>query len=162
MDIVQTINIQIGPTKTAPLLINPIEMRVLWTEIKYIKSAARLLDRVWVNKGGLDLSKEVLWVFVGQRTAELPAIKVGGLKKILPSGPVRTRITRGGPFGRIFYKPPTLMAGRSAAIWPTATHSTSLERSKPPLLTQSLSKSLKALLLHFIPVQNTLISMGFI
>ena len=34
-------------------------------EIKYIKSAARLLDRVWVNKGGFDLSKEVLWVSVG-------------------------------------------------------------------------------------------------
>ena len=126
--------IQIGPSKTAPLLINPIEMRVLWTEIKYIKSAARLLDRVWVNKRGLDLSKEVLWVFVGQRTAELPAIKVGGLKKILPSGPVRTRITRAGPFGRIFFKPPTLMAGSSAAIWSKAIHSTSLERSKSPLL----------------------------
>ena len=30
--------------------------------MKYIKSAARLLDRDWVNKGGWDLSKEVLWV----------------------------------------------------------------------------------------------------
>ena len=50
-------------------------------EIKYIKSASRLLDRVWVNKGGLDLSKEVLWVSVGSRAAELPAIEVGGLKK---------------------------------------------------------------------------------
>ena len=115
-------HIQIGPTKTAPLLINPIEMRVLWTEIKYTKSAARLLDRVWVNKGGLDLSKEVLWVFVGQRTAELPAIKVGGLKK----------------------------------------HSTFLERSKPPLLIQTLFKSLAALLMYFISVQSTLISIGFI
>ena len=37
--------IQIGPTKTAPLLINTIEMRVRWMEIKYIKSAFRLLDR---------------------------------------------------------------------------------------------------------------------
>ena len=27
--------LQRGPTKTAPLLINTIEMRVLWTEIKY-------------------------------------------------------------------------------------------------------------------------------
>ena len=50
-------------------------------EIKYIKSAARLLDRNCVNKGGLDLSKEVPWVSVGQRAAELPAIKVGSLKK---------------------------------------------------------------------------------
>ena len=50
-------------------------------EIKYIKSADRLLDRSCVNRGGLDLSKEVLWVSVGQRAAELPAIKVGGHKK---------------------------------------------------------------------------------
>ena len=49
--------------------------------MKYNKSAAKLLDRNWVNKGGLDLSKEVLWVSVGQMAAELPAIKVGGLKK---------------------------------------------------------------------------------
>ena len=131
-------------------------------EIKCVKSATRLLNRIWVNKEGLDLSKEVLWVFVGQRTAELPAIKVGGLKKILPSGPVWTRITRAGPFGRIFFKLPTLMAGSSAVLWPTKTHSTSLERSKPPLLTQTLFKSLAALLVYFISVQSTLISIGFI
>ena len=34
-------------------------------EIEYLKSAARLL-----NKEGLDLSKEVLWVSVGQRAAD--------------------------------------------------------------------------------------------
>ena len=34
--------------------------------MKCIKSAARLLDIDCVNKGGLDLSKEVLWVSVGQ------------------------------------------------------------------------------------------------
>ena len=70
--------IQIGPTKMAPLLIKPIEIRVLWTEIKYTKSAARLLNRVWVNKRGLDLSKDVLWVSVGQLAAKLQAVKVGG------------------------------------------------------------------------------------
>ena len=73
-------------------------------EIKYIKSAARFLDRDIVNKRGLYLSKEVLWVSVGQRAAELPAIKVRGQKKILPSGPVRTRFARAGPFGRIFFQ----------------------------------------------------------
>ena len=62
-------------------------MRSLWMEIKYIKSAARLLDRDWVNKGGLDLSKEVLWVSVDQRAAVLQAVKVGGQKKILPISP---------------------------------------------------------------------------
>ena len=49
--------------------------------MKYIKSARRLLDRNFINKRGLDLFKEVLWVSVAQRAAELPAIKVEGLKK---------------------------------------------------------------------------------
>ena len=50
-------------------------------EIKCIKSAARLLNKDCANKGGLDLSKEVLWVSVGQRAAALQAVKVGGQKK---------------------------------------------------------------------------------
>ena len=50
-------------------------------EIKCIKSAARLLNIDCVNKGGLDLSKEVLWVSVGQRAAVLRAVKVGYQKK---------------------------------------------------------------------------------
>ena len=56
-------------------------MRSLWKEIEYSKSTARLLDKDWVKKRGLGLSKEVLWVSGGQRAAELPAIKVRGLKK---------------------------------------------------------------------------------
>ena len=73
-------NLQLWSNETAPLLNKyySIEIRVLWTEMKYIKSASRLLNRAWVNKGGLDLWKEVLWVSVDQRAAELPAIKVGG------------------------------------------------------------------------------------
>ena len=71
--------------KTAP---RPIEIRVLLMVIKHHKSAARLSDQNCVNKRGLDLSKEVLWVSVCQRAAELPAVKVGGQKKFLPSGPV--------------------------------------------------------------------------
>ena len=47
-------------------------------EIKCIKSAARLLDIDCVNKEGLDLSKELLWVSVGQRAA----VKVEGQKKV--------------------------------------------------------------------------------
>ena len=54
-------------------------------EIKYIKSADRVLDRDCVNKRGLDLSKEVLWVSVGQRAADLQAVKVGGQKKFCQS-----------------------------------------------------------------------------
>ena len=97
-------------------------------EIKCIKSAARLLDIDCVNKGGLDLSKEVLWVSVGQRAAALQVIS-----------PVRAIRVRTG-----------------------AICSTSLERSKPLLLTQSLSKSLVALLIHFISVQSDLISIVLI
>ena len=42
------------------------------------------------------------------------------------------------------------------------THSTSVERSKPHLLTQALFKSLEALLMYFISVQIILISIGSI
>ena len=49
--------------------------------MKCIKSAARLLDKDCVNKRGLDLSKEVLWASVGQREAEIWAVKVGDKKR---------------------------------------------------------------------------------
>ena len=48
--------------------------------IRYNKSAARLLNRNWVNKKGLDLFKEVLWVSVRQWVAELLAVRVEGQK----------------------------------------------------------------------------------
>ena len=88
-----------------PYLINTIEMRSLWMEIKYIISTVRLLNRVWVNKGGLDLSKKVLWVSVGQRAADLRAVKVGGHQKILPISPLQAKRVRTGPIGRIFFNP---------------------------------------------------------
>ena len=72
-------------------------------EMKYIKSAARILNRNCVNKRGLDLSKNVLWVSVGQGAADLQAVKVGGQKKILPRGQSRTRVARAGSTGRIFF-----------------------------------------------------------
>ena len=56
--------------------------------MKYIKSAFRLLDIVCANKRGLDHFEEVLWVSINQRAAELPAIKVGGLKKNSDTRPV--------------------------------------------------------------------------
>ena len=46
--------------------------------MKYIKKSAGLLIRDYVNKEGLDLSKEILWVSVGQRAADLQAVKAGG------------------------------------------------------------------------------------
>ena len=45
-------------------------------EMQCIKSADRLLNKDCVNKGGLDLSKEALWVSAGQRAAVLRAVKV--------------------------------------------------------------------------------------
>ena len=48
------------------------------------------MDKNCVNKGDLDLSKEVLWVPVEQRAAVLQAVKVGGQQKILPIGQVQT------------------------------------------------------------------------
>ena len=50
-------------------------------EIKYIKSAATILNRDCVNNRGLDLSKNILWVSVGQGAGDLRAVKVGGQKK---------------------------------------------------------------------------------
>ena len=60
-------------------------------EIKYLKSAARVLGRECTSKGGLDLSKEVLWVSVGQRSAKIQAVKFGDLKKILSFSPQRIK-----------------------------------------------------------------------
>jgi len=67
-----------GKKDTDPYNISPIEMRSLWMGIKYILSDVRLLDGNWVNKGGLNLSKEVLWVSVDQRAADLRVVKVKG------------------------------------------------------------------------------------
>ena len=71
-------------------------MGSLWQGKTYPKNAASLLDRVCVNRQGLDLSKEVLWVSVGQRAAKIQAVKVGDLKKILPRGRIRTKRGRPG------------------------------------------------------------------
>ena len=71
-------------------------------DIKYIKSAARVLNRDCVNKGGLDISKNVLWVSVGQGAADLRAVKVGGQKQSLPNGLVLAKWVRTGPIGRNF------------------------------------------------------------
>ena len=77
-------------------------MRSLQMEIKYIKSAARVLNRYCVNKECLDLYKNVLWVSVGQGAADLRAVKVGGQKKIC-------RLAR--------FKPASPAPGRSAEFF---------------------------------------------
>ena len=82
---------------------------------KHNKSAARLLNRICVEWQGLDLSKEVLWVSVCQRAAELQAVKVGGQMKILPISPVQTHLACTGLIGR-FFLPPTLTARKTTAL----------------------------------------------
>ena len=44
-------------------------------EIEYLKSAATLLDRDCVDRRGLDLSKEVLWISLDQK-AQLSKLEV--------------------------------------------------------------------------------------
>ena len=67
--------------------------------------------------------------FTSERAAKLQTVKVGGwsLHPGVDPGPPRLMLR-----GRIFFTPPTLTACNFAASWPTETHSTSLERSKPP------------------------------
>ena len=72
-----------------------------------------LLDSNCVNKKGLDFSKEVLCVSVGQRAIELRAVKVGGEKK---NSAVQTELAGAGLSSRIFFKSPTLINGSSAAL----------------------------------------------
>ena len=57
--------------------------------MKYIKNAAIVLDRDCVNKRGLNLSKKVLWVSVGQRAMEIRAVKVEGQRKKSADLPTR-------------------------------------------------------------------------
>ena len=71
-------------------------------EMKYIQSAARVLNRDCVNKGGLDLSKNVLWVSVGQGAADLRAVKVGDQKKICQPARFEPALPTRGLIGRIF------------------------------------------------------------
>ena len=76
-------------------------------EIKYSKSVFRLLERDCVIKRGLNLSKEVLWVSVGQRVAE---------KKDFAAWPSSDPAGPGQVEQQVFFKPLTLMAGSSAAL----------------------------------------------
>ena len=85
-------------------------------EIKCIKSAARLLDKDCVNNRGLDLSKEVLLVSVGQRAAVLQAVKVGGKKEFYCSARLKPDLAHAKQSSRFFFKPPTLMNGSSADL----------------------------------------------
>ena len=64
--------------------------RVTFTGKNYIKYLASPLNRQYVCWEGLDLSKEILWDSVSQLAAKLQAVKVGGLKKVMPPDPPQT------------------------------------------------------------------------
>ena len=59
---------------------------------------------------GSNLFKEVLWVSVGQRAAELPAVKAVSQKRILPLSAVLIPSPTPGRMTEFFFKAPTLMA----------------------------------------------------
>ena len=82
---------------------------------KHHKSAARILDRDCITRVGLDLSKEVLWISVYQRAAELPAVKVGG-KKIFAAQPGSNLTRSRQQSGKIFFKRLTLMNSSSTVL----------------------------------------------
>ena len=83
--------------------------------MKYIKSAAKILDRDYVNRRGLYFSKEVVWVSVGQRAAELPAVKIGGQKNSAVQ-PNSNTIHPCQAEWQIFFKTPNLSDCSSAAF----------------------------------------------
>ena len=63
----------------------------------------------------MDLLNEVLNIDFGQGAAKISEVKVGGRKKYLPSGRVRTRAPAVGRVGRYFFRPPTLTSDIFAA-----------------------------------------------
>ena len=67
------------------------------------------------TKKDLDLSKDVLWVSVGQRAAEIRAVKVGGQRKILPIGPSAGEAGSNWANRQNFFLPLTLTTCSSAA-----------------------------------------------
>ena len=67
------------------------------------------------NRYELDLSNEVLIIHFGQGAVKISEVKVGGQKKYLPSGRVRTCAPAVGRVGRYFFRPPTLTSDIFAA-----------------------------------------------
>ena len=76
----------------APLLNEPYVNKVTLTEHNLYQKSYKSSELNLCLLGGWDLSKQALWVSVEQLAAKLQAVKVGGLKKILPL--CRPRATR--------------------------------------------------------------------
>ena len=71
-------------------------------EKEYLKSAVKLFLKLNLIASISGLSNQILCIFIAQETAKLPNDKVGGLKKILPVGPIRTMHVRPGFKSRYF------------------------------------------------------------
>ena len=69
-------------------------------------------------------------------------------------------MVRGGPAGRICFKPPTLTACNFDPSQPTKTQSTSLERSQPLQQTQVQLRGLVGFLIQVVLCQSDLIYIG--
>ena len=59
------------------------------------KNSCQSYDSKFCFLVGVDLSKEVLWIYVDQRAAKLQAVKIGDLKKICHL--VHCALTENGP-----------------------------------------------------------------
>ena len=73
-----------------PYYISPIEIRLLWTKITYLKSHSKTLAFNLQRRYEIELSYEVLNIDFGQGAAKMSEVKVGGQKKFLPISLVRT------------------------------------------------------------------------
>ena len=91
----ETWYIQFPTMNIVPLVESIMEMGSLWERKTSIENPICPLNCYIVWRRGLDLSKEVLWVSVGQRTAKLQAVKVGDQEKFLPLCQSRTTRVHG-------------------------------------------------------------------
>ena len=106
----------------------------------------------------LKLEKFSIWKVNWLQSYKLPKLEDDPI--VQESNPGRTRVVRGGPGGRIFFKPPTLTACNFDTSCPTETHSTSLKRSQPPQQTQSKLRGLKGFWIQSMLCQRDLIYIG--
>ena len=92
----------------------------------------KVVQMLWYlvpNRYEIDLSYEVLNIDFGQGASKIPEVKVGVRKKYLPTRLTPGTWVRTGPFGRYFFRTPTLTSGIFAAPRPKSMFSTSFERS---------------------------------
>ena len=110
-----------GKSGKYPYYISTIEMGSLWQGKTYLYNASSLLGRDWVNRRGLDL-----WLEIWKKSC--------GAAGVEPN-----EGSPGWNHGQSDHSK-SLRDHNFVTLWPTETHSTSFERSKPSLLTQSLFK----------------------